>query len=138
MYSNVFPTHWRYRAKSALEITTVPRQSFGWNESDGTSLRFSSRKRWTWWSVSLISPKGDTLPGSSPRYFIILSGEAKTVPIHCSRSGIKHIRDGEVPEFNFVQVFSPVIVHRILKEEVIQKTFKAVCVLLSYRSPILF
>ena len=32
----------------------------------------SSRKRWTWFSVSLISPKGDTLPGSNPKYLIIL------------------------------------------------------------------
>ena len=76
MYSYVLPTMARYLSKSVCVMTTVPRQSFGWNESVCASLRFSSRNRCTWFSWSLMSPNGDTLPGSSPRYFIILSGDA--------------------------------------------------------------
>ena len=76
MYSYVLPTMLRYRSKSSRFITTVPRQSLGWNDRESAFCRFSSRNRCTWFSVSFISPKGDTLPGSSPRYFIIRSGEA--------------------------------------------------------------
>ena len=77
IYSTLLPTRSRYFRKASREMTTVPRQSWGWKLSDWASFRRLSRKRMTWCSVSLIKPNGLTLPGSSPRYRIIRSGEAK-------------------------------------------------------------
>lgn len=53
MYSYVLPTMPRYRSKSSRFITTVPRQSLGWNDRESAFCRFSSRNRCTWFSVSL-------------------------------------------------------------------------------------
>ena len=81
-YSKVFPTIERDRTKSFRFFTSVLWQSLWWKERVVALRNSSSRKRWTWFSVSLISPYGDTLPGSNPKYLIILSGEANEILPH--------------------------------------------------------
>ena len=48
----------------------------GWKLSDSYFVRLLSRKRYTWFSTSFISPKGDTEPGLIPKYFSMRAGDA--------------------------------------------------------------
>lgn len=47
MYSTVFPTELRNCRNADCSMTMVPRQSLGWNESEGASFRRLSKKRIT-------------------------------------------------------------------------------------------